>query len=111
MNTHLHEQLVRERLDEARATAAQLGPPPKARAGAPSCGSPSASRSSRSALGGRAGARWPPDRDELPPDGEPDVLAKPRRSPPSGLRVNRKSAVPVHVQLQTQIRHLINIGR
>ena len=24
MNTHLHEQLVRERLDEARATAAQL---------------------------------------------------------------------------------------
>ena len=31
-------------------------------------------------------------------------------TPPSGLRVNRKSAVPVHVQLQTQIRHLINIG-
>jgi DNA-binding transcriptional regulator YhcF (GntR family) len=30
--------------------------------------------------------------------------------PPSGLRVNRKSAVPVHVQLQTQIRHLIDIG-
>jgi GntR family transcriptional regulator len=30
--------------------------------------------------------------------------------PPSGLRVNRKSAVPVHVQLQTQIRHLINTG-
>lgn len=24
MNTHLHEQLVRERLDEARASAAQL---------------------------------------------------------------------------------------
>ena len=24
MNTHLHEQLVRERLDEARATAARL---------------------------------------------------------------------------------------
>jgi hypothetical protein len=24
MNTHLHEQLVRERLDEARATAAHL---------------------------------------------------------------------------------------
>jgi len=31
-------------------------------------------------------------------------------TPPSGLRVNRQSAVPVHVQLQTQIRHLINIG-
>ena len=31
-------------------------------------------------------------------------------APPSGLKVNRKSAVPVHVQLQTQIRHLINIG-
>jgi DNA-binding transcriptional regulator YhcF (GntR family) len=31
-------------------------------------------------------------------------------APPSGLRVNRKSAVPVHVQLQTQIRHLIDIG-
>ena len=31
-------------------------------------------------------------------------------APPSGLRVNRKSAVPVHVQLQTQIRHLIEIG-
>ena len=31
-------------------------------------------------------------------------------TPPAGLRVNRKSAVPVHVQLQTQIRHLINIG-
>lgn len=31
-------------------------------------------------------------------------------TPPSGLRVNPKSAVPVHVQLQTQIRHLINIG-
>jgi GntR family transcriptional regulator len=30
--------------------------------------------------------------------------------PPSGLRVNRKSAVPVHVQLQTQIRHLIDTG-
>jgi DNA-binding transcriptional regulator YhcF (GntR family) len=28
--------------------------------------------------------------------------------PPSGLRVNRQSAVPVHVQLQTQIRHLIS---
>ena len=31
-------------------------------------------------------------------------------TPPSGLRVNPQSAVPVHVQLQTQIRHLINIG-
>ncbi|HEV3348046.1 MAG TPA: GntR family transcriptional regulator [Methylomirabilota bacterium] len=31
-------------------------------------------------------------------------------TPPSGLRVNRKSAVPVHVQLQTQIRHLIDTG-
>jgi len=31
-------------------------------------------------------------------------------APPSGLRVNRKSAVPVHVQLQTQIRHLIDTG-
>jgi DNA-binding transcriptional regulator YhcF (GntR family) len=31
-------------------------------------------------------------------------------APPSGLKVNRKSAVPVHVQLQIQIRHLINIG-
>jgi DNA-binding transcriptional regulator YhcF (GntR family) len=30
--------------------------------------------------------------------------------PPSGLRVNRDSAVPVHVQLQTQIRHLISTG-
>ena len=30
--------------------------------------------------------------------------------PPSGLRVNRKSAVPVHVQLQTQVRHLIDTG-
>jgi GntR family transcriptional regulator len=29
---------------------------------------------------------------------------------PSGLRVDRKSAVPVHVQLQTQLRHLIDIG-
>ncbi|MGH7534817.1 MAG: GntR family transcriptional regulator, partial [Gemmatimonadales bacterium] len=33
-----------------------------------------------------------------------------RITPPSGLRVNRRSAVPVHVQLQTQIRHLINTG-
>jgi GntR family transcriptional regulator len=33
-----------------------------------------------------------------------------RISPPSGLRVNRQSAVPVHVQLQTQIRHLISTG-
>jgi GntR family transcriptional regulator len=31
-----------------------------------------------------------------------------RISPPSGLRVNRQSAVPVHAQLQTQIRHLIS---
>ena len=31
-------------------------------------------------------------------------------SPPSGLRVNRQSAVPVHVQLETQIRHLISTG-
>lgn len=31
-------------------------------------------------------------------------------APPSGLRVNRQSAVPVHVQLQTQIRHLISTG-
>lgn len=31
-------------------------------------------------------------------------------APPAGLRVNRKSAVPVHVQLQTQIRHLISTG-
>jgi DNA-binding transcriptional regulator YhcF (GntR family) len=31
-------------------------------------------------------------------------------APPSGLRVNRKSAVPVHVQLQTQVRHLIDTG-
>jgi len=34
-----------------------------------------------------------------------------RITPPSGLRVNRESAVPVHVQLQTQIRHLISTGR
>jgi GntR family transcriptional regulator len=33
-----------------------------------------------------------------------------RISPPSGLRVNRQSAVPVHVQLQMQIRHLISTG-
>src|SRR5262249_28046631 len=33
-----------------------------------------------------------------------------RIRPPSGLRVNRKSAVPVHVQLGTQIRHLISTG-
>jgi GntR family transcriptional regulator len=32
-------------------------------------------------------------------------------APPSGLRVNRHSAVPVHVQLGTQIRHLISTGR
>ena len=33
-----------------------------------------------------------------------------RIAPPSGLHVNRKSAVPVHVQLMTQIRHLISTG-
>jgi len=33
-----------------------------------------------------------------------------RIAPPSSLRVNRQSAVPVHVQLQTQIRHLISTG-
>ena len=31
-------------------------------------------------------------------------------APPSGLRVNRESSVPVHVQLKTQIRHLIMTG-
>lgn len=31
-------------------------------------------------------------------------------TPPSGLRVNPQSTVPVHVQLQTQIRHLISTG-
>ena len=31
-------------------------------------------------------------------------------TPPSGLRVNRQSAVPVHAQLTTQIRHLIETG-
>jgi DNA-binding transcriptional regulator YhcF (GntR family) len=31
-----------------------------------------------------------------------------RIAPPTGLRVNRQSAVPVHAQLQTQIRHLIS---
>ena len=30
--------------------------------------------------------------------------------PPSALQVNRQSAVPVHVQLKTQIRHLISTG-
>jgi DNA-binding transcriptional regulator YhcF (GntR family) len=30
--------------------------------------------------------------------------------PPSGLRINRRSAVPVHIQLKTQIRHLIMTG-
>jgi len=29
---------------------------------------------------------------------------------PSGLRVNRQSAVPVHAQLKTQVRHLISTG-
>jgi GntR family transcriptional regulator len=33
-----------------------------------------------------------------------------RITPPSGLCVNRQSAVPVHVQLATQIRHLISTG-
>jgi len=33
-----------------------------------------------------------------------------RIAPPAELRVNRKSAVPVHVQLKTQIRHLISKG-
>src|SRR5258705_1673853 len=33
-----------------------------------------------------------------------------RIAPPSGLRVNRKSAVPVHVQLMSQLRHLISTG-
>jgi len=33
-----------------------------------------------------------------------------RIAPPSGLRVNRKSAVPVHVQLMTQLRYLISTG-
>jgi GntR family transcriptional regulator len=34
----------------------------------------------------------------------------PQLAPASSLRVNRQSAVPVHVQLQTQIRHLISTG-
>ena len=33
-----------------------------------------------------------------------------RVSPPSGLRVNRQSSVPVHVQLQAQIRNQISTG-
>jgi DNA-binding transcriptional regulator YhcF (GntR family) len=33
-----------------------------------------------------------------------------RLVPPAGLRVNRESSVPVHVQLKTQIRHLIMTG-
>jgi hypothetical protein len=33
-----------------------------------------------------------------------------RVAPPSGLRVNPKSAVPVHAQLMTQIRHFISTG-
>lgn len=33
-----------------------------------------------------------------------------RIAPPSGLRVNRESSVPVHVQLTTQVRHLIETG-
>jgi len=31
-------------------------------------------------------------------------------NPPSGLTVNRQSAIPVHLQLKTQIRHLISTG-
>jgi DNA-binding transcriptional regulator YhcF (GntR family) len=31
-------------------------------------------------------------------------------TPPSGLRVNRQSSVPVHVQLTMQVRHLIGTG-
>ena len=31
-------------------------------------------------------------------------------APPTSLRVNRQSSVPVHVQLKTQIRHLIMTG-
>jgi DNA-binding transcriptional regulator YhcF (GntR family) len=34
-----------------------------------------------------------------------------RIAPPSDLQVDRRSAVPVHVQLETQIRHLIVTGR
>ena len=33
-----------------------------------------------------------------------------RVAPPAGLRVNPKSAVPVHAQLMTQIRHFISTG-
>ena len=33
-----------------------------------------------------------------------------RLVPPSALRVNRESSVPVHMQLKTQIRHLIMTG-
>ena len=37
--------------------------------------------------------------------------ASSRIAPPSGLQVNRQSSVPVHVQLTTQVRHLIQTGR
>src|SRR4029453_4869261 len=33
-----------------------------------------------------------------------------RTAPPAGPRVNRQSSVPVHVQLTTQVRHLIETG-
>ena len=36
--------------------------------------------------------------------------ASSRIVPPSGLQVNRQSSVPVHVQLTTQVRHLIQTG-
>ena len=36
--------------------------------------------------------------------------ASSRITPPSGLQVNRQSSVPVHVQLTTQVRHLIQTG-
>lgn len=41
-------------------------------------------------------------------EGEPSPHRGP--VPPPALRVNRRSAVPVHVQLKTQIRHLILTG-
>ncbi len=113
MNTHLHEQLVRERLDEARATAAHLALLRRLRP---------ARRPVRVAvgfalikvgpLGGRADA---PAVGQAATSyglrGATDVAREASQiTPPSGLRVNRKSAVPVHVQLQTQIRRLINTG-
>ena len=113
MNTHLHEQLVRERLDEARADGGPAGPPPKAPTGAPAGAGRGWLRAHQGrALGGRAGAqagRRTATSYRL--TGAADVAREASHiAPPSGLRVNRKSAVPVHVQLQTQIRHLINIG-